>query len=196
MPISSQLRRTRPCADLAGGLLLCKKELGEKLDKAVFPGTQGGPLMHIIAAKAVALGEALRPDFRFYQENIIANAHALAEELQHQGLRLVSGGTDNHMMLVDLTSLSVTGKAAEVALDEVGIACNKNLIPFDPLPPRVTSGIRLGSPAATTRGFGMEEMREVARLIVQALRHLGEPEIQRHVRARTLALCSSFPPVP
>jgi glycine hydroxymethyltransferase len=176
-----------------GGLILCKQELAERVDKAVFPGIQGGPLMHIIAAKAVALGEALRAEFKRYQQAVIANAQALAEELIRQGLRLVSGGTDNHMMLVDLTSVGITGKDAEGLLDEAGIACNKNLIPYDPRPPRVASGIRLGTPAMTTRGCGPDEMRQVARLVVRTLRAGKEEAAIRRVREETLALCRAFP---
>lgn len=176
-----------------GGLILCKEELAERIDKAVFPGVQGGPLMHTIAAKAVALGEALRPEFRQYQQAIVTNAAALAEELQRLGLRLVSGGTDNHMMLVDLTSLSITGKDAVALLERAGIATNKNLIPFDPRPPRVTSGIRLGTPAITTRGCGPEEMQQIAGLIVRVLRAGKDEATLRQVRAEALALCRAFP---
>jgi glycine hydroxymethyltransferase len=149
--------------------------------------------MHVIAAKAVALGEALRPEFRHYQQAIITNAQALAEGLLQQGLRLVSGGTDNHMMLVDLTSVGITGKDAELLLDEAGIACNKNLIPYDPRPPRVASGIRLGTPAMTTRGCGPDEMRHIAHLIARALRAGDDEEAIRQVRAEALALCRAFP---
>ncbi len=176
-----------------GGLILCKKALAKKVDQAVFPGVQGGPLMHIIAAKAVALGEALLPKFRTYSQQIVDNAHALADGLQAEGVRLVSGGTDNHMMLVDLSPWKLTGRSVEEALDKAGIACNKNMIPFDPLSPRVTSGIRLGTPAVTTRGFGPDEMGEVARLIVRVLRGIDEPQVLADVRARALALCHSFP---
>ena len=175
------------------GLILCKQKLAKRVDRAVFPGTQGGPLMHIIAAKAVAFGEALRPEFRAYQQSILDNAQALADELQRQGMRLVSGGTDNHLMLVDLSSTDVTGQDAEVALERAGIACNKNQIPFDPRPPRVTSGIRLGTPAVTTRGFGVEEMREVAWLIVRVLRNVHDEAIIGEVRQKTLELCRAFP---
>lgn len=176
-----------------GGLILCKQALAERVDRAVFPGVQGGPLMHTIAAKAVALGEALLSDFRRYSQRIVDNAHALAEALQAEGVRLVSGGTDNHMMLVDLSPWELTGRTAEEVLDKVGIACNKNMIPFDPLPPRVTSGIRLGTPAVTTRGFGPDEMQEVARLIARVLRKVDDQRVLADVRERTLALCRSFP---
>lgn len=176
-----------------GGLILCVKKLAKRIDRAVFPGLQGGPLMHVIAGKAVAFGEALHVGFRDYQQRILDNARALADGLQQQGVRLVSGGTDNHLMLVDLSPIGVTGHDAEVALEEAGIACNKNQIPFDPLPPRVTSGIRLGTPAVTTRGFGVEEMREVARLVVQVLRHMDDATVIGQVRERVLALCRAFP---
>ena len=149
--------------------------------------------MHMIAAKAVALGEALKPDFRAYQERILANARTLSSSLQELGLRLVSGGTDNHLMLVDMTALNVTGRVAELALDHAGIACNKNMIPFDPLPPLVTSGIRLGTPAATTRGFGEAEMRQVAEWIVYVLKHNEDTQAIAEVRAQTRALCQRFP---
>jgi glycine hydroxymethyltransferase len=176
-----------------GGMILCKQEYAERVDKAIFPGMQGGPLMHIIAAKAVALGEALRPEFHGYQQRILDNAQALAGALQGAGLRLVSGGTDNHLMLVDLTSLGITGRAAELALDEAGLAANKNVIPFDPLSPRVTSGIRLGTPAATTRGMGEGEMRLIAGWVVRILRNPGDDAVRREVREQTRALCAAFP---
>jgi glycine hydroxymethyltransferase len=175
-----------------GGLILCTEELASAVDRAVFPGIQGGPLMHIVAAKAVALGEALRPEFRTYQQRIAENARVLATELQNLGLRLVSGGTDNHMMLVDVSPLGVTGRKAQHVLEEAGIACNKNQIPFDPQPPRVTSGIRLGTPAVTTRGFGLAEMRQIAEWSVQVLRDPSADTI-RQVREHTLALCRAFP---
>jgi len=176
-----------------GGLILCKRDLASRVDRAVFPGIQGGPLMHIVAAKAVAFGEALRPDFSAYQQSVLDNAQAMAEELQMQGVRLVSGGTDNHLILVDLTSLRITGQAAEAALERAGIACNKNMIPFDPLPARVTSGIRVGTPAATSRGLGVAEMRQIARLIVRVLKHIDDDATMQHVRGETLALCRAFP---
>ncbi len=176
-----------------GGVILSTRALARRVDRAVFPGVQGGPLMHIIAAKAVGLQEALSPEFKAYQQRIIDNAQALASELQAQGIRLVAGGTDNHLMLVNLGPLNVSGRTAETVLEEAGIACNKNMIPFDPLPPRVTSGIRLGTPAVTTRGFGPEEMRHVARLIVRVLRQPEEPSVIREVREEALALCRAFP---
>ena len=175
------------------GLILCKASLAKAVDRAVFPGSQGGPLMHVILAKAVALGEALRPSFADYQQRILQNAQALAEGLLAEGLRLVSGGTDNHLMLVDVSTLGLTGREAEVALEEVGMACNKNQIPFDPKPPRVTSGIRLGTPAVTTRGFGVEAMREIAQLIAAACRQQGDDRALGRIRARTIEMCRAFP---
>ena len=148
-----------------GGLILCRNELAAKIDKAIFPGTQGGPLMHIIAAKAVALGEALKPEFTVYQNNIVKNAHTLADALMARGIRLISGGTDNHLMLVDLRPAHLTGKEMEHRLDEVYITVNKNAIPNDPEKPFVTSGIRVGTPAATTRGLKEEDMKEIARIM-------------------------------
>ncbi len=176
-----------------GGLILCKAELAEAVDRAVFPGIQGGPLMHIIAAKAVGLGEALQPAFRQYQRAIVDNAQALAGELLRLGMRLVSGGTDNHLLLVDLRPVGVSGRRAEAVLEDAGIAANKNMIPFDPASPRVTSGLRLGTPAATTRGMGTAEMREIARLIVRVLRNVDDELVLREVREETLALCKAFP---
>ena len=148
-----------------GGLILCKEEFAKKIDKAVFPGIQGGPLMHVIAAKAVAFGEALKPEFKTYQEQVLKNTRTLGEELVKCGFRLVSGGTDNHLILVDLQNKGVTGKEAETLLDEVCITANKNMIPFDPTTPFVTSGLRLGAAATTTRGFKEEDMRQVAHAI-------------------------------
>ncbi|MHB0856147.1 MAG: serine hydroxymethyltransferase [Anaerolineae bacterium] len=176
-----------------GGLILCRKSLAKDVDRAVFPGIQGGPLMHIIAAKAVAFGEALQPSFKHYQQRIVENAATLADELQRLGLRVVSGGTDNHMMLVDLGPLQVTGLAAEHALDRAGLACNKNMIPFDPQPPKVTSGIRLGTPAATTRGLNPAHMRMIAGWIVRVLRDIDDDKVCRAVREETLALCRAYP---
>ena len=175
------------------GMILCKGEVADDVDRAVFPGLQGGPLMHIIAAKAVALGEALKPCFRDYQQGIVDNAHALAQALAAGGLRLVSGGTDNHLMLVDVTPLGVTGQGAEGALEEIGIACNKNQIPYDRRSPRVTSGIRLGTPAVTTRGMGAEQMARIGALIVECLAHVGDPTAVAQLRRDTLALCRLFP---
>lgn len=179
-----------------GGMILCPEKYAKQIDKAVFPGTQGGPLMHIIAAKAVALGEALKPEFKDYQKQIIKNAAALAEELTKQGLRLVSGGTDNHLVLVDTRSKGLTGKDAEHMLDAIGITCNKNTIPNDPASPFVTSGIRLGAPAATTRGFLEEDFREVARIIGLVLSNPGKEEAQKEATARVAALCEKYPLYP
>ena len=179
-----------------GGMILCPEKYAKQIDKAVFPGTQGGPLMHIIAAKAVALGEAMKPEFKDYQKQIIKNAAALAEELTKQGLRLVSGGTDNHLVLVDTRSKGLTGKDAEHMLDAIGITCNKNTIPNDPASPFVTSGIRLGAPAATTRGFLEEDFREVARIIGLVLSNPGKEEAQKEAAARVAALCEKYPLYP
>jgi len=154
-----------------GGMIFCREEYAKAIDKAVFPGTQGGPLMHVIAAKAVALNEALQPAFKEYQKKVIANAAVLAEELVNYDFHLVSGGTDNHLLLVNLTNKGITGKEAEARLDEIGITCNKNAVPFDTQSPFVTSGIRLGSPAATTRGFNENAMRQVAKAIDLAVTH-------------------------
>ncbi len=179
-----------------GGMILCPEKYAKQIDKAVFPGTQGGPLMHIIAAKAVALGEALKPEFKEYQKQIIKNAAALADELTQQGLRLVSGGTDNHLVLVDTRSKDLTGKDAEHMLDAIGITCNKNTIPNDPASPFVTSGIRLGAPAATTRGFLEEDFREVAKIIGLVLSNPGKEEAQKEAAARVAALCEKHPLYP
>lgn len=176
-----------------GGFILCKADLAQKVDKTVFPGMQGGPLMHVIAAKAVAFHEAQQPAFVEYQRNVVANARVLAEELASLGLRIVSGGTDTHLMLVDLRPINLTGKVAEAALDAVGITVNKNAIPFDPQPPATASGIRLGSPAVTTRGFGQAEMRQTARWIVEILRHLGEEGVAERVGREVIDLCTRFP---
>ena len=185
-----------------GGMILTDDEaLAKKINSAVFPGLQGGPLMHVIAAKAVAFGEALRPEFRTYAKAIVSNARALAAELREQGLDLVTGGTDNHLLLVDLRPKRLTGKAAEGALNRAHLTCNKNAIPFDPEKPMTTSGVRLGTPAATTRGFGEAEFREVGRLIGEVLDGLarandaaeGNTAVESSVRARVLELCERFP---
>lgn len=175
------------------GLILCKQEWAEKIDKAIMPGIQGGPLMHVIAAKAVCFREALRPEFKAYQAQIRRNAHALAEGLVAGGLRLVTGGTDNHLMLVDMTPAEITGKDAENLLGEVHITCNKNQIPFDTRSPFVTSGIRLGTPALTTRGMGESEMTEVADIIVSTIRGRDDESVKEQSRARVKALCEKFP---
>jgi glycine hydroxymethyltransferase len=176
-----------------GAIILCTAELAPTIDKAVFPGTQGGPLMHIIAAKGVAFKEALQPEFRAYQQRVVDNAQVLADSLQEQGFRLVSGGTDNHLMLVDVRPLNVTGKEAEAALEAVHIHANKNAIPYDPQPPARTSGVRLGTPAVTTRGFGAAEMREVADLIHQAILNRDDPEAVARTRQRAMGLATRFP---
>ena len=163
------------------------------LDAAVFPGMQGGPLMHVIAAKAVAFYEAMQPGFADYQRRVLANAKILAAELQEQGLRLISGGTDNHLILVDLCGTGVTGKVAEEALDAAGILVNRNTIPFDRLPPQVTSGIRLGTPAVTTRGFRAEEVKRIAALIVKVLSHPDDQGIREQVRQEAEEMCQRFP---
>ena len=175
-----------------GGMILTNDaSLGRRIDSAVFPGLQGGPLMHVIAAKAVAFGEALQPAFRDYAEAVTANARALAESLQEGGLEIVSGGTDTHLLLVDLRPLGLTGDVAETALDRACITCNKNAIPFDPEKPAVTSGLRLGSPAATTRGFDEAAFREVGRLIVEVLK--GGEAAEAQVAAEVEALLARFP---
>ena len=177
-----------------GGLILCKDaEFGKKFNKAIFPGTQGGPLMHVIAAKAVAFGEALQPDFKDYAAQIIKNAKVLAQTLQKDGFRIVSGGTDNHLMLVDLTSKNITGKEAQNVLDEVNITANKNTIPFEPRSPFVTSGLRLGSPALTTRGFKEDDMREVANIIALVLNNPTDENKKIEARTRVAALCKKYP---
>ncbi|NMB45990.1 MAG: serine hydroxymethyltransferase [Firmicutes bacterium] len=176
-----------------GGLILCKKEFAKALDKTIFPGTQGGPLMHIIAAKAVALKEAGTSEFLEYQRCVVKNAAALAKALTERGLRLVSGGTDNHLILVDVRGLGLTGKVAEEALDAVGITVNKNTIPFDPESPFITSGIRLGSPAVTTRGMGEAEMDEIGDIIYQVLAAPKAAETLNEARQRRHRLCQEFP---
>ncbi|WP_227764880.1 serine hydroxymethyltransferase [Zhaonella formicivorans] len=175
-----------------GGLILCKEEHAKAIDKAVFPGLQGGPLMHVIAAKAVAFKEALSPAFKAYQEQVVKNAATLAKALMDKGFNLVSGGTDNHLMLVDVRSRQLTGKEAEHRLDEIGITVNKNAIPFDPESPFVTSGIRIGTPAATTRGFKEEDMLAVAEIIDKALSPAFESSIEE-LRARVKELCAKAP---
>ncbi len=176
-----------------GGMILCSKEWAKAIDKSIFPGIQGGPLMHIIAAKAVAFEEALQPSFKKYQEQILKNAKALAEKLMEKGYRLVSGGTDNHLMLVDLTPKGITGNKAEIALDEVGITVNKNGIPFDKEKPTVTSGIRIGTPAITTRGMKEEDMAAVADLIDKTLTCMGNPEEKAKIASQVLELTGKYP---
>jgi glycine hydroxymethyltransferase len=182
-----------------GGMVLCKAEHAKTIDSKVFPGMQGGPLMHVIAAKAVAFGEALRPSFKLYAKNVAENAKALAEVLKVKGLDIVSGGTDTHLMLVDLRPKRLTGKVAEVALGRAHITCNKNGIPFDPEKPTVTSGIRLGTPAGTSRGFGIAEFRQVGELIVEVLDVLSQKNaeadtlVEATVREKVKRLISRFP---
>ncbi len=176
-----------------GGMIFCKKEFAKAIDSQVFPGIQGGPLMHIIAAKAVALKEALTEEFRNYQVQIVRNAKKLATELAHLGLRIVSGGTDTHLMLVDLTPFDITGKDAAKTLDRAGITVNKNLIPFDTKSPFVASGIRVGTPAVTTRGMGENEMTEIAELIVEVLKNMEDEAVIKDVRKRVRELCARFP---
>ena len=177
-----------------GGIILGRdEELGAKINKAVFPGIQGGPLMHVIAAKAVALGEALQPSFKEYGAQVVKNAAALADELTKLGYRIVSGGTDTHVMLVDLTNKDITGKDAQNLLDEVNITANRNTIPFEPRSPFVTSGLRLGSPALTTRGFKEEDMREVARIIAHVLDAPTDEGRREEARSRVAALCAKYP---
>ncbi|EGD58858.1 serine hydroxymethyltransferase [Novosphingobium nitrogenifigens DSM 19370] len=186
----------------SGIILTNDEDLAKKFNSAVFPGLQGGPLVHVIAAKAVAFGEALRPEFKAYANQVVANARALAESLKEQGLAIVSGGTDNHLMLVDLSAKDVTGKAAEKGLDRAWLTCNKNGVPFDKRSPFVTSGIRLGTPAATTRGFREEEFRVVGQLIAEVVEGLarngeaGDGQIEQRVRDRVAELCSAFPIYP
>lgn len=176
-----------------GGLILCKDEYAQAIDKAIFPGIQGGPLMHVIAAKAVAFGEALQPDFKIYQTNIVNNAKALAQALTERGFRLVSGGTDNHVMLVDVRTKELTGKEAENILHEVGITVNKNTIPFDTASPFITSGIRIGTPAATSRGMNQEAMKSIAEAIDYALTSHHEPDKLSKAREIVSSLCAEFP---
>jgi glycine hydroxymethyltransferase len=184
-----------------GGMILTNEEdIAKKINSAVFPGLQGGPLMHVIAAKAVAFGEALQPSFRDYAKNIVTNAKALAESLKETGLDIVSGGTDNHLMLVDLRPKNATGKRAEAALGRANITCNKNGIPFDPEKPFVTSGVRLGTPAGTTRGFGVAEFREIGKLIAEVLDGLkaansdeGNASVEAAVKTKVEALTGRFP---
>jgi len=180
-----------------GGLILSNHDdLGKKFNSAIFPGIQGGPLMHVIAAKAVAFGEALQPDFKLYIQSVVQNARTLAETLRGHGFDIVSGGTDNHLVLVDLRPKHLTGDVAEVALEKAGITCNKNGVPFDPEKPMVTSGVRLGTPACTTRGFGVAEFQLVGNLIGEVLDAVGadnEAEVSASVRTRVSELCAKFP---
>ncbi|RNA68075.1 serine hydroxymethyltransferase [Alteribacter keqinensis] len=176
-----------------GGMILCKEEFGKKIDKAIFPGLQGGPLMHVIAAKAVALGEALGDEFTGYAKQVVDNAATLAESLTEQGIDLVSRGTDNHLVLLDLRKLGITGKIAEEALDEVRITTNKNTIPFDPESPFVTSGLRIGTAAVTSRGFGVDEMKEIGKIMAAVLKSPDKDEVLEAARNQVAELTSRFP---
>jgi glycine hydroxymethyltransferase len=176
-----------------GGMILCRKAWAQAIDKAVFPGVQGGPLMHVIAAKAVAFGEALQDSFKTYIRNVVLNAKTLAEHLTAEGLTLVSGGTDNHLMLVDTRNLNITGKDAEHLLDSVRITVNKNAIPYDPTSPFVTSGIRIGTPAVTSRGMDQEAMAEIAAIIAKTLKNPTDASVQAEARERVQALTERFP---
>ncbi|WJQ10539.1 serine hydroxymethyltransferase [Geobacillus stearothermophilus] len=176
-----------------GGMILCQEQFAKQIDKSIFPGIQGGPLMHVIAAKAVAFGEALQDDFKAYAKRVVDNAKRLASALQNEGFTLVSGGTDNHLLLVDLRPQQLTGKTAEKVLDEVGITVNKNTIPYDPESPFVTSGIRIGTAAVTTRGFGLEEMDEIAAIIGLVLKNTDNEQALEEARRRVAALTEKFP---
>jgi glycine hydroxymethyltransferase len=178
------------------GAILCREQYAAAIDKAVFPGLQGGPLMHVIAAKAVAFHEASQPAFRDYAAQIVRNARALADALTAEGFRIVSGGTDNHLMLVDLRPFGVTGKVAQEALDAAGITCNKNAIPNDPEKPFVTSGLRLGTASVTTAGMGEPEMAEIASLIANVLRSVDDPEVASETLDAANRLCSKYTPYP
>jgi glycine hydroxymethyltransferase len=176
-----------------GGFILCKKEYAPLLDKKVFPGMQGGPLMHVIAAKAICFNEAMSDEFKVYQQNVINNANALASSLQEEGFRIVSGGTDNHLLLVDLRSASISGKDAEVLLDSINITCNKNTIPFDPAKPFIASGIRLGSAAMTTRGFTEKEFKILGKIIATALKNKDDVKVLESLKQEVLTLLKDFP---
>ena len=176
-----------------GGMIMCKEEYAKAIDKSIFPGIQGGPLMHVIAAKAGAFGEALQPEFKEYAKQIIVNAQTLADALQEEGFTIVSGGTDTHVLLVDLRTVGLTGKVAEHVLDEVGITCNKNTIPFDPESPFVTSGIRLGTPALTTRGLHAEDMKEIASIISLVLKQPEDTAVLAEAKQRVATLCEKYP---
>ena len=177
-----------------GGLILCRDaEFGKQFNKAIFPGIQGGPLMHVVAAKAVAFKEALSDEFKVYQQQVLDNAKALSDELVKKGFRIVSGGTDNHLMLVDLRSKNITGKEAQFLLDEIGITANRNTIPFEPLSPFVTSGIRLGTPALTTRGLKEEDIREVADIIADVIENREDSAVIETAKAKVQAICKKFP---
>jgi len=172
---------------------MCKADYAKAIDKAVFPGIQGGPLVHVIAAKAVAFQEALSEDFKEYQQKVIKNAKTLAEALKKKGFKLVSDGTDNHLMLVDLTNFNITGKEAEEALDKAGITVNKNTIPFDTKPPTVTSGMRIGTPSVTTRGMGEQEMEEIAEIIERVIKNISNESVIKDMKKKVQLLCKRFP---
>jgi len=176
-----------------GGIVMCKADYAKAIDKAVFPGIQGGPLVHVIAAKAVAFQEALSEDFKEYQQKVIKNAKTLAEALKKKGFKLVSDGTDNHLMLVDLTNFNITGKEAEEALDKAGITVNKNTIPFDTKPPTVTSGMRIGTPSVTTRGMGEQEMEEIAEIIERVIKNISNESVIKDMKKKVQLLCKRFP---
>ncbi len=176
-----------------GGMVMCREKFAKDLDRLTFPGTQGGPLMHIIAAKAVCLKEAMQPEFRDYQKQVVANAKALAAAMAKQGFRIISGGTDTHLFLVEIHPRGITGNDAQKALDRAGITVNKNAIPFDPLPPMKAGGIRMGSPAVTTRGMREPEMERIAGWIAEVLNHLGDAEVEQRVRAAVAELAARFP---
>ncbi|KOR90731.1 serine hydroxymethyltransferase [Paenibacillus solani] len=176
-----------------GGIIMCRKPWAQAIDKAIFPGTQGGPLMHIIAAKAVALGEALQPEFKTYMEKVIDNANVLAESLMNEGLTVVSGGTDNHLVLVDLRTIGLSGKEAQIILDEVGITANKNAIPYDTASPLVTSGIRFGTPAMTSRGLGPKEMKEIGQLIGLAFKNTNSSTVKDQIKKAVREIILQFP---
>jgi glycine hydroxymethyltransferase len=176
-----------------GGMIMSKESYAKNIDKLLFPGNQGGPLVHVIAAKAVAFQEALQPPFKTYQQNIVSNAAKLAATLKEEGLRIVTGGTDNHMFLLDLTSVNLTGKEAEKILGDVDITVNKNTIPFDTKSPMVSSGIRIGTPAVTTRGMGLEEMQTIGRLIADALKNKDNELRKSEIKNQVHRLCSDFP---
>lgn len=176
-----------------GGVVMCKSEYAKAIDKAVFPGIQGGPLVHVIAAKAVAFKEALTEEFREYQRRVVNNAKRLAEALKTRGFKLVSDGTDNHLLLVDLTNLNITGKEAEEALDRAGITVNKNTIPFDTKPPTITSGIRIGTPSVTTRGMGEQEMEQIAEIIEMVIKNINNESVIKEMQRKVQELCKKFP---
>lgn len=176
-----------------GGMVMCQGKYAADLDRTVFPGTQGGPLMHIIAAKAVAFKEALEPEFKEYQKQVVRNAKTMAEELARNGFRIVSGGTDNHLLLVDLRSKSITGKEAQNILDKAGITVNKNTIPYDPQKPFIASGIRLGTPALTTRGMREAQMQDIARMITEAIEHKDDESYLNKIKGKVKELCQEFP---